>query len=114
VGEERFELRGGNNHSPNASGISNWRVNFETYLPAWRVLKLVSAFFLLSMSLFFLASAHCTYAQQRHDFGEFFSELASKNFELLASLASALKILIPPLFEPHTFWPVVDCLAYPL
>jgi hypothetical protein len=29
-----------------------------------------------------------------------FSDLASKNFELLASLASALKILIPPLFEP--------------
>jgi hypothetical protein len=26
-----------------------------------------------------------------------FSDLASKNFELLASLASALKILIPPL-----------------
>jgi hypothetical protein len=59
--------------------------------------SLASAFFLLSMSLFFLASAHCTYAQQRHDLGEFFSELASKNFELLASLASALKILIPPL-----------------
>jgi hypothetical protein len=35
--------------------------------------------------------------QHRHDFGEFFSDLASKNFELLASLASALKILIPPL-----------------
>jgi hypothetical protein len=44
------------------------------------------------MSLFLPAGAHCTYAQQRHDFGEFFSELASKNFELLASLASALKI----------------------
>jgi hypothetical protein len=28
---------------------------------------------------------------------EFFSDLASKNFELLASLASAFKILIPPL-----------------
>jgi hypothetical protein len=47
---------------------------------------------------FFPARAHCTNAQQRHDFGEFFSELARKNFELLASLASALKILIPPLF----------------
>jgi hypothetical protein len=43
-------------------------------------------------------SAHCTNAQQRHDFGEFSSALASKNFELLASLASALKILIPPLW----------------
>jgi hypothetical protein len=31
--------------------------------------------------------------------GEFFSVLASKNFELLASLASALKILIPPLLN---------------
>jgi hypothetical protein len=40
-------------------------------------------------------SAHCTNAQQRHDSGEFLSDLASKNFELLASLASALKILIP-------------------
>jgi hypothetical protein len=30
--------------------------------------------------------------------------LASKNFELLASLASALKILIPPLFEPWQNW----------
>jgi hypothetical protein len=29
----------------------------------------------------------------------FFSDLASKNYELLASLASALKILIPPLVE---------------
>jgi hypothetical protein len=47
----------------------------------------------LSESFFSL----CTHAQQRHDFGEFFSDLASKNFELLASLASALKILIPPL-----------------
>jgi hypothetical protein len=28
--------------------------------------------------------------------GEFFSHLASKNSELLASLAGALKILIPP------------------
>jgi hypothetical protein len=37
-------------------------------------------------------------AQQRHDFGEFFSDLASKYFELLASLASALKILLPPLY----------------
>jgi hypothetical protein len=32
---------------------------------------------------------------------EFFSDLARKNFELLASLASALKILIPPLY--YTF-----------
>jgi hypothetical protein len=38
-------------------------------------------------------------AQQRHDFGEFFSDLASKKFELHASLASALKILIPPLLH---------------
>jgi hypothetical protein len=59
--------------------------------------SLVSVFFLLSVSLFFPASAHYTYAQQKHDFGKFFSKLASKNFELLASLASALKILIPPL-----------------
>jgi hypothetical protein len=59
--------------------------------------SLANAFFLLSES-FFSASAHCTNAQQRHDFGKFFSDLASKNFELLASLArSALKILIPPL-----------------
>jgi hypothetical protein len=36
-------------------------------------------------------------AQQKHDFGDFFSDLASKHFELRASLASALKILIPPL-----------------
>jgi hypothetical protein len=56
--------------------------------------SLASAFCLLSMSLFSPASAHCTNAQQRHHFGEFFSELASKNFELLAS---AMKILIPPL-----------------
>jgi hypothetical protein len=47
----------------------------------------------------------CTNAQQRHDFGEFFSDLASKNFELLASLASALKILIPPLCK--SLWKVV-------
>jgi hypothetical protein len=59
--------------------------------------SLASAFFLLSVSLFFPASAHCRNAQQRHDFGEFFSDLANKKFELLASLASALKILIPPL-----------------
>jgi hypothetical protein len=26
-------------------------------------------------------SAHCTNAQQRHDFGEFFSDLASENVE---------------------------------
>jgi hypothetical protein len=63
------------------------------------LVSLASAFFLLSMSLFFPASAHYTNAQQRHDFGEFFSELASKHFELLASLASALKILIPPLIQ---------------
>jgi hypothetical protein len=59
--------------------------------------SLASAFFLLSVSLFSPASAQCTNAQQRHDFGEFFSDMASKKFELLASLASALKILIPPL-----------------
>jgi hypothetical protein len=61
------------------------------------IASLASAFFLLSVSLFSPASAHCTNAQQRHDFGEFFSDLASKNFELFTSLASALKILIPPL-----------------
>jgi hypothetical protein len=59
--------------------------------------SLASAFFLLSVSLFSSASAHCRNAQQKHDFGKFFSDLASKNFKLLASLASALKILIPPL-----------------
>jgi hypothetical protein len=32
----------------------------------------------------------------RKDFGDFFSDLASKNVELLTSLASALKILTPP------------------
>jgi hypothetical protein len=64
---------------------------FLTYSPAWRVI-----FPPLSES-FLPVSAHCTNAQQRHDFGEFFSDLASKNFELLASLASVLKILIPPL-----------------
>jgi hypothetical protein len=42
-----------------------------------------------------------TNAQQSHHFGKFFSDLASKNFELLASLASALKILIPPLLFAH-------------
>jgi hypothetical protein len=52
---------------------------------------------------FFPASAHCTNAQQTHDFGEFFSDLASKNFELLASLASALKILIPLLHCEFVF-----------
>jgi hypothetical protein len=31
-------------------------------------------------------SAHCTNAQQRHDFGKFFSDLASKNFESLENL----------------------------
>jgi hypothetical protein len=62
--------------------------------------SLASAFFLLSVSLFSPASTHCTNAQQRHDFGDFFSDLASKNSELLASLASALKILIPPLCAP--------------
>jgi hypothetical protein len=35
----------------------------------------------------------------KDDFGEFFSDLARKNFELLASLASALEILIPPLHQ---------------
>jgi hypothetical protein len=41
----------------------------------------------------------------RHDFGEFFSDLASKNFELLASLASVLKILLPSLDyeQEHNF-----------
>jgi hypothetical protein len=68
--------------------------------------SLASAFFLLSMSLFFPANAHCTNAQQRHDFDEIFSELASKNFQLLASLASALKILIPPL---ETLFKSVSC-----
>jgi S-adenosylmethionine:diacylglycerol 3-amino-3-carboxypropyl transferase len=58
--------------------------------------RLASAFFLTES--FFAASAHCRNAQQRPDFGEFFSDLASKKFELLASLASALKILIPPLY----------------
>jgi hypothetical protein len=33
----------------------------------------------------------------KDDFGEFFSDLASKNVDFLASLASALKILIPAL-----------------
>jgi hypothetical protein len=41
--------------------------------------------------------AHCTNAPQRHNFGELFSDWASKNCELLASLAGALKILILPL-----------------
>jgi hypothetical protein len=40
---------------------------------------------------FWRQSAHCTNAQQRHDFGVFFSDLASKNFELLARLDKALK-----------------------
>jgi hypothetical protein len=38
-----------------------------------------------------------TWHNNRNDFGKFFSDLASKKFELLASLASAFKILIPPL-----------------
>jgi hypothetical protein len=59
--------------------------------------SLASVFFPPLMESFFPAGAHCTNAQQRHDFGEFFSDLASTNFEFLASLASALKILIPPL-----------------
>jgi hypothetical protein len=49
------------------------------------------------VGLTYRQGAQCTNAQQRHDFGEFFSDLASKIFELLASLASALKILIPSL-----------------
>jgi hypothetical protein len=40
---------------------------------------------------------HTVQMLSRHDFGEFLSDLASKNLELLAILASALKILIPPL-----------------
>jgi hypothetical protein len=59
--------------------------------------SLASAFFHPLSESFFPASAHCRNAQQRHDLGEFFSDLVSKTFELLASLASALKILIPPL-----------------
>jgi hypothetical protein len=39
----------------------------------------------------------------KDDFGEFFSDLASKNFELLACLPSALKILIPSL-NKNTFF----------
>jgi hypothetical protein len=45
----------------------------------------------------YFTSRPSTNGQQGHYFGEFFSDLASKNYELLASLASALKILIPPL-----------------
>jgi hypothetical protein len=41
---------------------------------------------------------HTVQMLSKDDFGEFFSDLASKIFELLASLASALKILIPPLY----------------
>jgi hypothetical protein len=71
--------------------------NLELASNFLNLLASLASVFLLSMKFFSPASAHCTNAQQRHDFGEFFSELASKNFELLASLASALKILIPPL-----------------
>jgi hypothetical protein len=40
---------------------------------------------------------HTVQMLSKDDFGEFFSDLAIKNFELLASLASALKFVIPPL-----------------
>jgi hypothetical protein len=71
--------------------------NLELASNFLNLLASLACFFPPLNESFFPASAHCTYAQQRHDLGEFFSELASKNFELLASLASALKILIPPL-----------------
>jgi hypothetical protein len=42
--------------------------------------SLASAFFPPLNESFFPTSAHCTNAQQRHDFGKFFSDLASKIF----------------------------------
>jgi hypothetical protein len=100
-----ISTRGGNNHSP----TRQMRVEFgigELFFKLTRQLgecffpPLSESFFALlieSYSSPITQSAHCTNAQQRHDFGKFFSDLASKNFELLTSLASTLKILIPPL-----------------
>jgi hypothetical protein len=59
--------------------------------------SLASASFLLSVSLFSPLVHTVQMLSKDMILASFFSDLASKNFELLASLASALKILIPPL-----------------
>jgi hypothetical protein len=115
--------RGGNNHSPTRQmrvefgigecffllSVSLFSLLIESYsspIPKYKHTHDTMIYLLLWHThshdgLFFVQdyrrSAHCTNAQQRHDFGEFFSDLVNKNFELLASVASALKILIPPL-----------------
>jgi hypothetical protein len=60
-------------NSPNASGIQEWRVKIQYPLAS------LASFFPLTLSIFF---------------GKLFSDLVSKNTELLASLASVLKTLI--------------------
>jgi hypothetical protein len=63
--------------------------------------SLASGFFLLSVSLFspLIESYSSAILKYKHNFGKLFSDLASKNFELLTSLASALKVLIPQLVK---------------
>jgi hypothetical protein len=69
---------GADNRSPNASRIQDYRVNtntlatFASFFPLWLILS--------------------------KPFGQLFSNLASENTGVLASLASALKNLLTPLF----------------
>jgi hypothetical protein len=72
-------------NSPNASRSQDWRVKIQTlHSPVWRV--------------FF--PSHVPFL---HIFGQLFSELASENPELLASLASVLKNLFTPLTQIACF-----------
>jgi hypothetical protein len=50
--------RGVDNHSPNVSGIQDWRVKIQTHLPVWRVVfsPLTDPFYIFGQLFFNLAS----------------------------------------------------------